>query len=59
MEKLMTEAELLEVVRIKSRLLRELRRRRLIPFIKLNSKTILYNPTRVLAALGKYERVPQ
>jgi hypothetical protein len=55
-KQLMKEEELLLVVRIKSRLLRDLRARRLIPFFKINSKTILYDPARVLAALEKYER---
>jgi hypothetical protein len=57
MKQLVKEGELLEIVRIPSRLLRDLRARRLIPFVKLNSKTILYDPTRVLEALAKYERM--
>lgn len=53
----MKEAELLETVRITSRLLRDLRARRLIPFVKLNNKTILYDPAKILTALEKYERM--
>jgi hypothetical protein len=56
MKQLVKERELLEVVRIPSRLLRDLRARRLIPFVKLNSKTILYDTAKVLDALEKYER---
>jgi hypothetical protein len=53
----MNEKELLsEVVRITSRSLREFRRRRLIPFIKVGNRTILYDPEKVLASLEKYER---
>lgn len=58
MKRLMNEKELLsEVVRITSRSLRELRRRRLIPFIKVGKRTILYDPERVLASLEKFERM--
>ena len=54
----MSEKELLtEVVRITSRSLREFRRRRLIPFLKLGKRTILYDPEKVLAALEKHERI--
>jgi hypothetical protein len=56
-KRLLKEKELLEVVRIPSRLLRDLRARRLIPFVKLNSKTILYDADRVLESLSKYERL--
>jgi hypothetical protein len=56
MKQLVKEAELLQTVRIPSRLLRDLRARRVIPFVKVNSKTILYDPDRVLKALGEYER---
>lgn len=47
----------MQVVRTTSRNLRDLRARRVIPFVKLNSKTILYDPAKVLAALEKYERM--
>jgi hypothetical protein len=56
MKSLVGEKELLETVRIKSRLLRDLRRRRLLPFVKLSSKMILYDPEKVLAALERFER---
>jgi hypothetical protein len=57
MVQLVKEAELLQVVRTTSRHLRDLRTRRVIPFVKLNSKSILYDTAKVLAALAKYERV--
>lgn len=56
MGQLVKEVELLQVVRTTSRHLRDLRARRVIPFVKLNSKSILYDPAKVLAALEKYER---
>jgi hypothetical protein len=57
MVQIVKEEELLQVVRTTSRHLRDLRARRVIPFIKLNSKTILYDTAKVLAALEKYERM--
>ena len=57
MKQLVKEKELLQTVRISSRLLRDLRARRLIPFIKLNKKSILYDPRKILEALEKYERM--
>jgi hypothetical protein len=57
MVQIVKEEELLQVVRTTSRHLRDLRARRVIPFIKLNSKTILYDTAKVLAALAKYERL--
>ena len=57
MKQLVKEKELLQTVRISSRLLRDLRARRLIPFIKLNKKSILYDPQKILEALEKYERM--
>jgi hypothetical protein len=53
----MNEKELLaEVLRIPSRSLRELRRRRVIPFLKVGKRTILYDAEKVLASLAKFER---
>ena len=57
MKQLVKEAEFLKTVRIPSRLLRDLRARRLIPFVKLNSKTILYDVTKVITALERFERM--
>ena len=57
MKQLVKEAELLQVVRISSRLLRDLRARRVIPFVKLNSKVVLYDPDRILKVLAEYERM--
>jgi hypothetical protein len=56
-KQLVKEAELLQVVRISSRLLRDLRARRVIPFVKLNSKVVLYDPDRILKVLAEYERM--
>jgi hypothetical protein len=57
MKRLVNQEELLdEHVRIKRRQLRDFRARGIVPFVKINSKTILYDPDKVLAALEKYER---
>ena len=53
---LLEEKELLEIVRIKKRRLKDYRDRRVIPFIK-TGRSILYDPEAVVAALKKLERV--
>jgi hypothetical protein len=57
MKQLVKEKELLQVVRIPSRQLRDLRKDRKIPFLKIGSKTILYDVEKIIAALEKYERL--
>ena len=57
MKQLVKEKELLQVVRIPSRQLRDLRKDRKIPFLKIGSKTILCDVEKIIAALEKYERL--
>jgi hypothetical protein len=57
MTQLLEEKELLEIVRIKSRRLKDYRERRVIPFIK-TGRSVLYDPEAVIAALKKLERSP-
>lgn len=52
---LLEEKELLEIVRIKRRRLKDYRDRRVIPFIK-TGRSVLYDPEAVVAALKKLER---
>ena len=52
----MREPELLELVRIKSRTLRELRERKVIPFIEAGPRTFLYDPQEVMEALRKFRQ---
>jgi hypothetical protein len=56
MQRLVNEEELLEVVGLTSRQLKELRYRKVVPFIKIR-RTLLYDPEKVLDALvAKFER---
>jgi hypothetical protein len=56
MKRLVNEEELLEVVGLTSRQLKELRYRKVVPFIKIR-RTLLYDPEKVLDALvAKFER---
>ena len=52
---LMSEPRLADYIDIKIRTLREWRRKRLIPFIRVGRK-IQYNVNNVLAALDRFER---
>jgi hypothetical protein len=51
---LIREPELLEIVRVKSRTLRDLRERKVIPFYKAGDRTFLYDPEEVMTALRKF-----
>ena len=55
--RLLEEPELLQIVRIKSRRLKDYRDRRLIPYIK-TGRSVLYDPDAVVLALKKLERAP-
>jgi hypothetical protein len=56
MKKLMNEEELLDIIGLTSRQLKEFRDKKVVPFIKVK-RTLLYNPEKVLAALeNNYER---
>jgi hypothetical protein len=57
MTQLMEEEELLQIVRIKSRRLKDYRDRKIIPFIK-TGRSVLYDPEAVVLALKKLEREP-
>jgi hypothetical protein len=54
---LVEEEDLLKVVRIKSRRLKDYRDRKVIPFIK-TGRSVLYDPDAVVAALKRLERAP-
>jgi hypothetical protein len=54
-KQLVEEEELLKVVQVKSRRLKDFRDRDLIPFIK-TGRSILYDPEKVIAALERFER---
>ena len=54
-EKLVTIQGLAELTGIPIRTLRSLQQRRLIPFMRLGFRTIKYAPSRVFAAIEKYE----
>jgi hypothetical protein len=56
MQQLVREAELLQVVRIKPRTLRDLRERKVIPFIQAGDRTFLYDPEEVLKSLAQFKR---
>jgi hypothetical protein len=57
---LVTESELIKKIpALTSRILKELRYRRRIPFIRLSYRRRLYNPERVLKALTKLEVQPK
>lgn len=51
---LIREPELLEIVRVKSRTLRDLRDRRVIPYYKAGDRTFLYDPEEVMEAIRKF-----
>jgi len=53
--RLITEEELLQRVPMSSRQLRELRYLRKIPFVKLSSRLILYDPEKINEALSRFE----
>jgi hypothetical protein len=53
--RLIKEEELLERFPMNSRQLRELRYLRKIPFVKLSSRLILYDPDRVAEAFARME----
>jgi hypothetical protein len=53
--RLIKEEELLERFSMNSRQLRELRYLRKIPFVKLSSRLILYDPDRVAEAFARLE----
>jgi hypothetical protein len=56
MKRLMNEEELLDIIGLTSRQLREFRDKKIVPFIKVK-RTLLYNPEKVIAALEThYER---
>lgn len=56
MRKLVNEATLLEHVDLSRRALQDLRSRRVIPYVKVGKKTILYDLIEVLRALERFER---
>lgn len=53
--RLINEEELLQLIPITSRQLRDYRTHRRIPFIKLSSRVILYDPEKVATALDRLE----
>jgi hypothetical protein len=56
MKRLMNEEELLDIIGLTSRQLREFRDKKVVPFIKVK-RILLYNPEKVIAALEThYER---
>jgi hypothetical protein len=57
MTQLLEEKELLQIVRIKSRRLKDYRERKVIPYIK-TGRSVLYDSEAVIAALKKLERSP-
>jgi hypothetical protein len=60
MEELLIESELIKrIPALTSRILKELRYRRKIPFVRLSYRRRLYNPAKVLKALSKLEVQPK
>jgi hypothetical protein len=60
METLLTESQLLkQIPALNSRMLKELRYRRKIPFVKLSYRQRLYNPEKIIRALTKLEVQPK
>jgi hypothetical protein len=60
MEELVTESQLIKKIpALNSRILRELRYRRKIPFVRLSYRRRLYNPARIIAALTQLEIQPK
>jgi hypothetical protein len=57
---LVTESELIKKIpALNSRILKELRYRRRIPFVKLSYRRRLYNPDKIIKALTKLEVQPK
>jgi hypothetical protein len=58
MKRLCGKKQMMELLDVESRRLQTWRVNKVIPFIKVGKKTILYDPDAVFAALEKYERKP-
>jgi hypothetical protein len=59
MKQLCGKKKIMELLDVESRRLQTWRVNKVIPFIKVGKRTILYDPDAVLAALEKYERKPR
>ena len=56
MRKLVNQATLLQYVDLTPRSLQDLRSRRVIPYVKVGKKTILYDLAEVLESLARFKR---